>query len=89
MTPTRTKDQDIETLKSWILSGAKPDKQEESNSNELNCYYRHFDKFKILVAIFTESSKQIQEKAFFSTWYRKKRGSKYSKYCMIQFGQDI
>ena len=66
-------DQDIETLKSWILSGAKPDKQEESNSNELNCYYRHFDKLKVVVVVMcTGNSKQNREKMCFSTWCKRK-----------------
>ena len=44
----KQRDQDIETLNSWILSGSRPEKLAESNSKELNCYYRHFDKFEVV-----------------------------------------
>ena len=58
-------DQDIEILKSWILSGSRPEKQAESNSNELNCYYRHFDKFKVVGGnVYRELKTKSRESVF-------------------------
>ena len=43
-----TQDEDLMTLKKWIVSRTKPEKLIEGNSAELNCYHRHFDKFKLI-----------------------------------------
>ena len=72
-----------------LSTGSKPDKQEESNSNELNWYYRHFDKFKVVGDNVYRQFKTKTRGSVFQYKYRRKSERKYSNYCMTQFSRDI
>ena len=82
-----TQDEDLMTLKKWIMSRTKPEKLKVGNSAELHCYHRHFDKFKVMSGnVYRETS---TVKPFFNMSFREKSDQRSSNHSTTKFGPAI
>ena len=62
------------TTRSKEMKTSRPEKQAESNSNELNCYYRNFDKFTVVGGnVYREFKSKSRESIFQNVVPKEKR----------------
>ena len=84
-----TQDEDLMTLKKWIVSRPKPEKLKEGNSGELNCYHRHFDKFKVMGGNVYREFRNKHGESFFNMSFREKSDQRSSNHSTTKFGPAI